>query len=631
MIRSLSSLSVSLLTIAHLASAALVEQWWDVGYVDNVNPDGRFPRRVIGVNGTWPPPLINVNSSDILKIHVTNKLGDGNGTSLHSHGMYFNGTGYYDGAVSFTQCPIGADQTYSYEVLNSPKSPPGTQPQWGTFWTHGHYRGQYVDGLRTASVIHADRPGTQAHSYDEDYTLVMGDWYHDEHTPLLAKFMSSSNPGGPEPVPESGLIYFARTSNISSSANAYLPGFNENATLSFTPGKTYRLRLINMSAQSMFHFWIDGHDMRIIEADGVDTQEYPVDRVGIATAQRYSVLVTARNDTSPSNWKLHANMDPAMFDDVPATTQLNTTANILYNADANTAVGPEETREYDIFDDTKLTPFYPEIVPAADVSRDYHVSFDTRSDGVNYASFNNISWVPALTPALNTMTSMGALAANASVYGPASSAFVYKHLDMVEVTIYNWDAGNHPFHMHGKQVAVVHKSMDVTSDDPAINPPYDPSKVYDAPMRRDTIMVPSTGSATLRFRADNPGAWAFHCHLDWHFSSGLAALLVEAPELINERMTLDPQQLAMCGAQGISTSGNAGGLNSTTNFGALRKEVPYLESGWDAKAIGSVVGCAITAFLGLVTVVVYGSGSSSQDDDDDEEEEEDEGQQQKSK
>lgn len=46
---------------------------------------------------------------------------------------------------------------------------------------------------------------------------------------------------------ESPQVYFAHTSNASSVAS-YLPGFNENATLPFVPGKTYRLRLINMSA-----------------------------------------------------------------------------------------------------------------------------------------------------------------------------------------------------------------------------------------------------------------------------------------------------------------------------------------------------------------------------------------------
>jgi iron transport multicopper oxidase len=40
--------------------------------------------------------------------------------------------------------------------------------------------------------------------------------------------------------------------------------------------------------------------------------------IDIAVAQRYSILVTARNDTS-SNWAIHANMDTDMFDTVPDT------------------------------------------------------------------------------------------------------------------------------------------------------------------------------------------------------------------------------------------------------------------------------------------------------------------------
>lgn len=75
---------------------------------------------------------------------------------------------------------------------------------------------------------------------------------------------------------ESGLIYFAQNSTYrppiqgtSPSAVTSAVGLNENATLPFQPGKTYRLRIVNTSAFSAFFFWIDGHDMRIIEVDGV--------------------------------------------------------------------------------------------------------------------------------------------------------------------------------------------------------------------------------------------------------------------------------------------------------------------------------------------------------------------------
>ena len=51
----------ALLTLGSLAShafAAVHEEWWNVTYVENMNPDGLFPRRVVGVNGSWPYVLI---------------------------------------------------------------------------------------------------------------------------------------------------------------------------------------------------------------------------------------------------------------------------------------------------------------------------------------------------------------------------------------------------------------------------------------------------------------------------------------------------------------------------------------------------------------------------------------------
>lgn len=75
---------------------------------------------------------------------------------------------------------------------------------------------------------------------------------------------------------DSALMYFAQDSKYlppipgtSPSSTTSAVGFNENSTLPFTPGRSYRLRIINMSALSAFFFWIDGHSMRIVEADGV--------------------------------------------------------------------------------------------------------------------------------------------------------------------------------------------------------------------------------------------------------------------------------------------------------------------------------------------------------------------------
>jgi len=41
------------------------------------------------------------------------------------------------------------------------------------------------------------------------------------------------------------------------------------------------------------------------------------------------------------------------------------------------------------------------------------------------------------------------------------------------------------------------------------------------PLRRDTASIEAFGWVILRFVADNPGMWAFHCHITWHAEAGL--------------------------------------------------------------------------------------------------------------
>jgi len=42
-----------------------------------------------------------------------------------------------------------------------------------------------------------------------------------------------------------------------------------------------------------------------------------------------------------------------------------------------------------------------------------------------------------------------------------------------------------------------------------------------SPLARDTILIPAYSWLVLRFITDNPGVWAFHCHLAWHMAAGL--------------------------------------------------------------------------------------------------------------
>ena len=44
-------------------------------------------------------------------------------------------------------------------------------------------------------------PPEEVFSYDEEFTVVLGDWYHAEHSVLLGQFINIANPGGAEPIP----------------------------------------------------------------------------------------------------------------------------------------------------------------------------------------------------------------------------------------------------------------------------------------------------------------------------------------------------------------------------------------------------------------------------------------------
>ena len=58
------------------------------------------------------------------------------------------------------------------------------------------------------SVPFSQTNETHKNLYDEEYTVVyLGDWYHNQHSGLDARFLSEGNPGGAEPVSDNDLIY----------------------------------------------------------------------------------------------------------------------------------------------------------------------------------------------------------------------------------------------------------------------------------------------------------------------------------------------------------------------------------------------------------------------------------------
>lgn len=113
------SLVVSWLAVFSMpVTADTINLDWNITWV-YANPDGLALRPVIGVNGAWPPPIINATKGDIVTAKITNGLGNRT-TSIHWHGLYQNGTSYADGPPGVNQCqiPIGGSVTYNFTVSN---------------------------------------------------------------------------------------------------------------------------------------------------------------------------------------------------------------------------------------------------------------------------------------------------------------------------------------------------------------------------------------------------------------------------------------------------------------------------------------------------------------------------------
>ncbi|KAI5808306.1 Cupredoxin [Pyronema omphalodes] len=252
------------------------------------NPDGQHERKVIGINGQWPIPQIDVDLGDRLVINFHNGLPDQD-SSLHFHGLFQNGTTFMDGPSMVSQCPVPPGMNITYDIVVD-------QP--GTYWYHSHVKGQYPDGIRGAFIVH-DPTGPYKDSYDSEIVLTLSDWYHEQMPGLAKRFISYLNPTGAEPVPQSALM-----------------NDSQNITLVVQPGKTYMVRIVNMAAFAAQYIWFEEHTMKVVEIDGVYTEPMDADMLYLTAAQRVSVLITMRNDTS-KNYAFMGSMDQDLFDKIP--------------------------------------------------------------------------------------------------------------------------------------------------------------------------------------------------------------------------------------------------------------------------------------------------------------------------
>ncbi|KAI6096891.1 multicopper redoxase [Pisolithus croceorrhizus] len=476
----------SLLVLATFASAATKNTEIVISNAV-VAPDG-FSRSAIVVNGSQAVgPLIAANKSDHLNINVVNHLTNetmNKTTTVHWHGIFQHHTNDMDGVAFVTQCPIASEKSFlhSFTVDN----------QAGTFWYHSHFNLQYCEGLRGPLVIY-DPNDPYRHLYDVDdasTVLTLMDWYHVNAYDVAA----ADNPAG---ILINGLGRY--------------PG-GPNVDLSVTTvqqGKRYRFRVINMACKPHILFWIDMHNVTVIEADGQETVPLPVDEITVYVGQRYSFILEANQPVNnywiralpgsyPSNFSDGLNSGILRYEGAPATDP----AYSYWYPNNNLT----ETNLHPI--DTSVTvPGLP-YPGGADVSINIVsiMNNDTLLFYMNGVMYQSPS-IPILLQILSGAVTPSQLAPHGLVY----TLPPYKVIELSFPTEYLNTP--HPFHLHGQAFWVVR-----SANSTAYN--------YVNPVIRDTVNIgQNTDNVTVRFVTDNAGPWFLHCHIDWHLYRGMAVVL----------------------------------------------------------------------------------------------------------
>jgi FtsP/CotA-like multicopper oxidase with cupredoxin domain len=523
-----------------------------------LNPDGVY-RSMVLINSTFPGPLIEANENDKIIVHVHNHAS--NATSIHWHGLYQNGSNWMDGTVGVTQCPIvpGGSFTYRFNVTG----------QTGTYYYHSHMNMQASDGLVGPLVIHArgrEEKILQKIPYEQDRVVMLSDHYYDLSSDLLVQYLAPGNEND-EPVPPSALINGRNVRNCldlpirnCSSADIAHALFDLSAT------SRTRLRIINVGAFAEFSLQIDEHEFQVTEVDGTDVLPQSVHRLNINPAQRYSIILTPPDEQNEGLYWMRARMITHCFAYEEPELQEEVWGVIRYldkNQRGNGLIPQtkdwSQTIEVECRDlnTTTLEPISPIAAPdTADHSLYLRSSFQIRdwklSRGyLNDSSFHTNASAPILNTLLDTYTKERPNEIpdgfSTALFDPEKQmVFQTGSISTIDILIQNFDDGVHPFHLHGYKFFLLAQGHG-----------YPPSDLLDNlnltnPLRRDTASVEGYGWALMRFTADNPGVWAFHCHVGWHNEAGLGMVFATRVGTMIEEWEENGREVkALCEGEGV--------------------------------------------------------------------------------
>jgi CopA family copper-resistance protein len=270
-----------------------------------VNITGR-PRIATVVNGSLPGPTLRLREGDTVTVNVHNTLAES--TSIHWHGLYLPNA--MDGVPGLTFRGIAPGETFTYRFPIR---------QSGTYWYHSHSGMQEQTGLSGPLIL--EPRGREPYTVQRDYVVMLTDWtdeepmavvsnlkqqsdYYNKHRRTLGTFIGDARRDGLPATADDRLMWGRMRmsptdiQDVGGATYTFLMNGQPpaaNWTALFAPGETVRLRFINGSSMTTFDVRIPGLDLRIVAADGSDVEPVVVEEFRIGVAETYDVLVRPRS------------------------------------------------------------------------------------------------------------------------------------------------------------------------------------------------------------------------------------------------------------------------------------------------------------------------------------------------
>ena len=507
-----------------------------------------------GINGGVPGPILRWHEGDTVTVNVTNTLDVP--SSIHWHGIRTPAA--MDGVPGLSFAGIAPGQTFTYRIPIH---------QSGTYWYHSHSGFQEQTGVYGAIVI--EPKDGYADKFDRDYVVLLSDWSDDDPKTIVSnlKFQSDyynysqrtlgtfiddiSKQGLRNTVADRQMWGRMRMSptdiaDVNGSIYTYLmngqaPGGNWSAL--FRAGERVRLRFINGSSMTFFDVRIPGLTMTVVQADGNDVVPVTVDEFRIGIAETYDVIV-APGDAAYAIFAQSEDRSGfacgtlAPRDGMIVTAPPMDPRPMRTMTDMGMGSGAKDQMAGMKMDDM---PGMEGIPGSADAKAG---SAASKPDGE--VSVDNVAMVPVarLDEAGDGLDGDGRRALKYSdlraripgddprppsreielhltgnmmryIWGFDGKKFSQaepirlKLYERVRFTLINDTMMEHPIHLHGLWSELENGQGD-----------YRPYK--------HTVIVKPGERLSYLVTADEPGMWAFHCHLLYHMEMGMMRTVVVA-------------------------------------------------------------------------------------------------------